>query len=75
MAKNKKISGRIEDRDGSMLNEDRSAVANLPQEAFSIPFAKLEYANYDVQDSANSMERRRSADMKKQKDSKTIRRY
>lgn len=66
---------RMEDRDGSMLNEDQGAMANLPTEHFVTPFAQVEAASFDVQDSANSMMRRRSEDMKKQKDGKSVRRY
>lgn len=66
---------RIEDKDGSMLSEDRGAMANLPEKWFCTPFSQVEAANFDVMDSADSMMRRRKEDMKKQKDGKSVRRY
>jgi hypothetical protein len=65
----------VEKRDGEMIREDRGAMANLPDEHFCVPFSRVEFANYEVQDGMNSMDRRRSEDSKKQKDGKSVRRY
>lgn len=37
-------------KDGSMISEDRSAIANLPQQVIMKEYPKNDYFNYDLND-------------------------
>lgn len=53
--------------DGSMISEDMSAIANMPQGVIMREYPTTGYAYYDVSDTLSGVDRQISSDMKEKK--------
>jgi hypothetical protein len=58
---------RQEMEDGGMLREDRSQIANLPQEVMMKMYPKPDYARYDLNDTIAVVDRQMNDDGKEKK--------
>jgi hypothetical protein len=58
---------RQELEDSMMLHEDRSAVANLPQDVKYHPWPNTGYARYDLDDTLRGVDHQMDEDMKYKK--------
>ena len=67
---------RMEKQDGSMLNEDHSAVANLPQEVKYHAWPKgASYADWDLDDTIRGIDKQEGQDVGGMKKHKSTKKY
>lgn len=58
-----------------MISEDRSAVANLPQEVVQKQFPECAYINYNLDDTMGQLDQDRKADISEMKRNKSKSKY
>lgn len=58
---------RMESRDGGMISEDKSAIANLPQDEMMKAYPRISYDSYSLNDDIYGIDVQIKDDMKKAK--------